>query len=179
MLPSAVHRHRRHGSPHPQKTFKKFSMLSIFKNLGQLFTYDIGIDLGTANTLVYIKDQGIVLREPSVVAMQGDQVKAVGEEAKRMVGRTPGSVVAIRPLKEGVIADFVVAHQMLNYFIKKARQRRSLRGPRVLIAHPPALRRWNGTPLKFPPTTPGPAACAWWRSPWLPRSAAACRSPNP
>ncbi|MDO4221837.1 MAG: rod shape-determining protein [Akkermansia sp.] len=114
-------------------------MLSFFKNLGRLFTYDIGIDLGTANTLVYIKDQGIVLREPSVVAMQGDQVKAVGEEAKRMVGRTPGSVVAIRPLKEGVIADFVVAHQMLNYFIKKARQRRSLRGPRVLIAHPSGI----------------------------------------
>lgn len=136
---AAVHTHRRRTSPNPQKTFKKFSMLSIFKNLGQLFTYDIGIDLGTANTLVYIKDQGIVLREPSVVAMQGDQVKAVGEEAKRMVGRTPGSVVAIRPLKEGVIADFVVAHQMLNYFIKKARQRRSLRGPRVLIAHPSGI----------------------------------------
>ena len=114
-------------------------MLSFFKNLSRLFTYDIGVDLGTANTLVYIKDQGIVLREPSVVAMQGDQVKAVGEEAKRMVGRTPGSVVAIRPLKEGVIADFVVAHQMLNYFIKKARQRHSLRGPRVLIAHPSGI----------------------------------------
>ena len=114
-------------------------MFRFIKNLAQMFTYDIGIDLGTANTLVYIKDQGIVLREPSVVAMQGDQVKAVGEEAKRMVGRTPGSVVAIRPLKEGVIADFVVAHQMLNYFIRKARQKRSLRGPRVLIAHPSGI----------------------------------------
>lgn len=114
-------------------------MLRFLKSLAQMFTYDIGIDLGTANTLVYIKDQGIVLREPSVVAMQGDQVMAVGEEAKRMVGRTPGSVVAIRPLKEGVIADFVVAHQMLNYFIRKARQKRSLRGPRVLIAHPSGI----------------------------------------
>ena len=114
-------------------------MFRFLKSLAQMFTYDIGIDLGTANTLVYIKDQGIVLREPSVVAMQGDQVMAVGEEAKRMVGRTPGSVVAIRPLKEGVIADFVVAHQMLTYFIKKARQRRSLRGPRVLIAHPSGI----------------------------------------
>ena len=114
-------------------------MFRILKSLAQMFTYDIGIDLGTANTLVYIKDQGIVLREPSVVAMQGDQVMAVGEEAKRMVGRTPGSVVAIRPLKEGVIADFVVAHQMLNYFIRKARQKRSLRGPRVLIAHPSGI----------------------------------------
>ncbi|MDO4954658.1 MAG: rod shape-determining protein [Akkermansia sp.] len=114
-------------------------MFRFLKRLAQMFTYDIGIDLGTANTLVYIKDQGIVLREPSVVAMQGDQVMAVGEEAKRMVGRTPGSVVAIRPLKEGVIADFVVAHQMLNYFIRKARQKRSLRGPRVLIAHPSGI----------------------------------------
>ena len=114
-------------------------MFRFLKSLAQMFTYDIGIDLGTANTLVYIKDQGIVLREPSVVAMQGDQVMAVGEEAKRMVGRTPGSVVAIRPLKEGVIADFVVAHQMLNYFIRKARQKRSLRGPRVLIAHPSGI----------------------------------------
>ena len=83
--------------------------MQIFKKIARLFSYDIGIDLGTANTLVYIKDQGIVLREPSVVAMKGDKVKAVGEEAKRMVGRTPGSVVAIRPLKEGVIADFEVA----------------------------------------------------------------------
>lgn len=114
-------------------------MFRFLKSLARMFTYDIGIDLGTANTLVYIKDQGIVLREPSVVAMQGDQVMAVGEEAKRMVGRTPGSVVAIRPLKEGVIADFVVAHQMLNYFIRKARQKRSLRGPRVLIAHPSGI----------------------------------------
>ena len=104
-----------------------------------MFSYDIGIDLGTANTLVYIKDQGIVLREPSVVAMKGDKVKAVGEEAKRMVGRTPGSVVAIRPLKDGVIADFNVAEEMLRHFIEKACQRRGLRGPRILIAHPSGI----------------------------------------
>ncbi len=114
-------------------------MLRFFKKLAGMFSYDIGIDLGTANTLVYIKDQGIVLREPSVVAMKGDKVKAVGDEAKRMVGRTPGSVVAIRPLKEGVIADFEVAENMLRYFIKKACQRRSLRGPRILIAHPSGI----------------------------------------
>ena len=114
-------------------------MFQIFKKIARLFSYDIGIDLGTANTLVYIKDQGIVLREPSVVAMKGDKVKAVGEEAKRMVGRTPGSVVAIRPLKEGVIADFEVAHNMLRYFIKRACQRRSIRGPRILIAHPSGI----------------------------------------
>ena len=104
-----------------------------------MLSYDIGIDLGTANTLIYIKSQGIVLREPSVVAMKGDQVKAVGEEARRMIGRTPGSVVAIRPLKEGVIADFNVAEQMIRYFIKKANPKRRLRGPRILIAHPSGI----------------------------------------
>ncbi len=114
-------------------------MFQIFKKIARLFSYDIGIDLGTANTLVYIKDQGIVLREPSVVAMKGDKVKAVGEEAKRMVGRTPGSVDAIRPLKEGVIANLDVTHNMLRHFIKKACQRHSLRGPRILIAHPSSI----------------------------------------
>ncbi|MBE6409756.1 MAG: rod shape-determining protein [Akkermansiaceae bacterium] len=113
--------------------------MSFFKKLAGLLSYDIGIDLGTANTLVYIKDQGIVLREPSVVAMKGDKAKAVGEEAKRMIGRTPGSVTAIRPLKDGVIANFDVAHQMLRYFIKKACQRRTLRKPRILIAHPSGI----------------------------------------
>ena len=113
--------------------------MSFFKKLAGLLSYDIGSDLGTANTLVYIKDQGIVLREPSVVAMKGDKAKAVGEEAKRMIGRTPGSVTAIRPLKDGVIANFDVAHQMLRYFIKKACQRRTLRKPRILIAHPSGI----------------------------------------
>ena len=114
-------------------------MFHFFKKLVGMFSYDIGIDLGTANTLVYVKDQGIVLREPSVEAMKGDKVKAVVEEAKRMLGRTPGSVVAIRPLKEGVIADFEVAQEMLSYFIRKACNRRSLRGPRILIAHPSGI----------------------------------------
>ena len=114
-------------------------MFKILKKLARMFSYDIGIDLGTANTLVYIKDRGIVLREPSVVAMKGDKVKAVGEEAKRMEGRTPGSVVAIRPLKQGVIAELDVAEEMLKYFILKACQRRGLRGPRILIAHPSGI----------------------------------------
>ncbi len=114
-------------------------MLRIFKKISNLLSYDIGIDLGTANTLIYIKNQGIVLREPSVVAIKGDKVKAVGEEAKNMVGRTPGSVVAIRPLKDGVIADFKVAEEMVSYFIKKATQKRRLRGPRILIAHPSGI----------------------------------------
>ncbi len=114
-------------------------MFRLFKKLSAWLSCDIGIDLGTANTLIYIKNEGIVLRESSVVAIKGNAVKAVGEEAKRMVGRTPGSVVAIRPLKEGVIADFEVAEQMIRHFIKKATQHRRLRGPRILIAHPSGI----------------------------------------
>jgi len=97
-------------------------MSSFFQKIVKLFSYDIGIDLGTANTLVNVKDQGIVLREPSVVAVKGDKVLAVGDEAKRMLGRTPGSVTAIRPLKDGVIADFDItlalrqASEELGYF---------------------------------------------------------------
>ena len=97
-----------------------------------LFTNDIGIDLGTANTLVYVKDRGIVIREPSVVAIQEGtkRVLAVGEEAKRMLGRTPGNIVAIRPMKSGVIAE-----KMIRYFINKVNSHK-LRKPRVVIAVP-------------------------------------------
>lgn len=99
---------------------------------------DMGIDLGTANTLVYIKGKGVVAREPSVVAIQTNtkQVLAVGEEAKKMIGRTPGNIVAIRPLKDGVIADFDVTQNMLKYFIGKAYKRRSIIQPRVVICVP-------------------------------------------
>lgn len=105
----------------------------------KIFSHDIGIDLGTANTLVYIKDHGIVLREPSVVAMKGDKVLAVGDDAKRMLGRTPGNVTAIRPLRDGVIADFYITEEMLRYFIKKAISRRHIFAPRVLIAIPSGI----------------------------------------
>lgn len=99
---------------------------------------DMGIDLGTANTLVYIKGKGIVIREPSVVAIQTEtnRVLAVGEEAKRMIGRTPGNIVAIRPLKDGVIADFDITQSMLRYFIKRAFSGRSLFQPRVVVCVP-------------------------------------------
>lgn len=102
------------------------------------FVKDMGIDLGTANTLVYIKGRGIVAREPSVVAIQTNtkQVLAVGEEAKKMIGRTPGNIVAIRPLKDGVIADFDVTKNMLKYFIKKATKRRTFFQPRVVVCVP-------------------------------------------
>lgn len=109
-----------------------------WSNLFNLFSNDIGIDLGTANTLVYAKDRGIVLREPSVVAVQAGtkRILAVGEEAKRMLGRTPGNIVAIRPMKAGVIADFEVTEQMLRFFIRKTQGRKKLVRPRVIIAVP-------------------------------------------
>lgn len=93
----------------------------MFAKLKQLFSTDIGIDLGTANSLVYAKNRGIVLREPSVVAIQAGskRVLAVGEEARRMLGRTPGNIVAIRPMKSGVIADFDITEAMMKYFIEK------------------------------------------------------------
>lgn len=102
------------------------------------FSQDIGIDLGTANTLVHLKGKGIVLREPSVVAVRKDsgEVLAVGSDAKSMIGRTPGNIVAIRPLKDGVIADFEVTQAMLKYFINKARQGSKLSKPRVVVGVP-------------------------------------------
>lgn len=110
----------------------------FFKNLMGVFSNDIGIDLGTANTLVYVKGRGIVLREPSVVAVLKGQRKvlAVGDEAKRMLGRTPGSIEAIRPLRDGVIADFDVTEAMLKHFIKKANSKNKFIAPRVVIAVP-------------------------------------------
>src|ERR1700759_1976843 len=98
----------------------------MFNRVLGLFSNDIGIDLGTANTLVYVRDHGIVLREPSVVAVQAgtNKVLSVGDEAKRMLGRPPGNIVAIRPLKDGVIADFEVTEAMLRHFITKVHNRR-------------------------------------------------------
>jgi rod shape-determining protein MreB and related proteins len=112
----------------------------MFNGLLGLFSNDIGIDLGTANTLVYVKDQGIVLREPSVVAVRSgtSQVLAVGDEAKRMLGRTPGNIVAVRPLKDGVIADFEMTESMLRHFITKVNNRKWVR-PRVVIAVPSGI----------------------------------------
>ena len=113
----------------------------MFSWLLGYFSNDIGIDLGTANTLVYVKDRGIVLREPSVVAIQqgSNRVLAVGEEAKRMLGRTPGNIVAIRPMKAGVIADFEVTEAMLRYFIRKAHNRKWVVRPRIIISVPSGI----------------------------------------
>jgi rod shape-determining protein MreB len=106
-----------------------------------LFSNDMGIDLGTATTLVYVKGEGVVLCEPSVVAIERGTslVLAVGEEAKRMLGRTPGNILAIRPMKDGVIADFEITEAMLRYFIKKVHHRRVLVRPRIVIAIPSGI----------------------------------------
>jgi rod shape-determining protein MreB len=108
------------------------------RSLFSLFSSDLAIDLGTANTLVFAKGKGIVVNEPSIVAINkttGD-VEAVGKEAKDMLGRTPGNIVAIRPMKDGVIADFKVTERMLNYFIQKAHGRKMLVHPRIVIGVP-------------------------------------------
>jgi len=102
---------------------------------------DMAVDLGTANTLVYVRGRGIVLNEPSVVALNAStgQIVAVGAGAKRMIGRTPGNIVAVRPLKDGVIADFDVTERMLRYFIQKVHRRRHLAKPRVVVAVPSGI----------------------------------------
>ena len=115
----------------------------LFKKIRGLFSNDLSIDLGTANTLIYVKGQGIVLDEPSVVAIRQDRVgslksiAAVGKEAKLMLGRTPKSIAAIRPMKDGVIADFFVTEKMLQYFIKQVHSGNFMRpSPRVLVCVP-------------------------------------------
>ena len=108
------------------------------RSLFSLFSSDLAIDLGTANTLVFAKGKGIVVNEPSIVAINktNGEVEAVGKEAKEMLGRTPGNIVAIRPMKDGVIADFKVTEKMLNYFIQKAHGRKVLVHPRIVIGVP-------------------------------------------
>jgi rod shape-determining protein MreB and related proteins len=112
--------------------------MSIFNHLISYFSQDIAIDLGTSSTLIYIKGKGIVLNEPSVVTIEthSKKVLAVGEEAKRMIGRTPGNLTAIRPMREGVIADFDMTERMLRYFIQKVHQGGILVRPRIIIGVP-------------------------------------------
>ena len=114
---------------------------SIYYNITGFFSNDMGIDLGTATTLVYVKGEGVVLCEPSVVAIERDsnRVLAVGDEAKKMIGRTPGNIIAIRPMRDGVISDPEVTEAMLKYFIKKVQPRRFMAHPSVVIAIPPAI----------------------------------------
>lgn len=119
-------------------------MFKLLNSIWGLFSNDLAIDLGTANTLVYLKSKGIVVSEPSVVAVQKDasgnkKVLAVGIEAKKMLGRTPGSIVAIRPMKDGVIADFDITEEMLRYFIHKVHNRKALVRPRIVICVPSGI----------------------------------------
>jgi rod shape-determining protein MreB len=121
-------------------------MFTFAKKMKEFFSSDMAIDLGTANTLVYVKGQGIVIREPSVVAVKrdskgGHKVLAVGTEAKIMLGRTPGSIFAIRPMKDGVIADFEIAEEMLRYFIKQVQRQNSFLKfkPRIIIGVPSGI----------------------------------------
>jgi rod shape-determining protein MreB len=126
-----------------QFLFPQRIQFKMFKRIRGLFSNDLAIDLGTANTLIYIPGQGIVLNEPSVVAIKEDRIRgaktiaAVGLDAKLMLGRTPGNITAIRPLKDGVIADFAVTERMLRFFIEKVHQSKLLRpSPRILICVP-------------------------------------------
>ena len=128
-------------SEHPAIPSGRFSfhMSNALAFLGR----DMAVDLGTANTLVYVRGRGIVLNEPSVVAIRQDRgpggprtIAAVGTEAKRMLGRTPGNIATVRPMKDGVIADFKITEKMLNYFIQKAHNRKMLVHPRIVIGVP-------------------------------------------
>src|SRR5512145_3062924 len=119
-------------------------MINLFDAILGMFSNDLAIDLGTANTLVYLKGKGVVISEPSVVAVQRDgvgqkRVLAVGKAAKEMLGRTPGNIVAIRPMKDGVIADFEITEAMLRYFIARVHDRKRLVRPRIVIAVPSGI----------------------------------------
>ena len=142
------------------------------------FSTDLAIDLGTANTLVYVRGQGIVGNEPSVVAVAkgSNKVLAVGLEAKRMLGRTPGNIVAIRPMKDGVIADFDATERMLHYFISKVHNRRALFSPRIVIGVPSGITQVERRAVKGPPRRPARGRSTSSKSRWRRRSAWDSRS---
>src|SRR3989441_10339164 len=133
----------------------------MFNGLYKLFSRDLAVDLGTANTLTYGRGMGIVSKEPSVVAVQqdsrgGKKVLAVGKEAKEMLGRTPGNIVVIRPMKDGVIADFEITAAMLRYFIRAVHNRSTLVKPRIIIGIPSGITESDRPRAAKPPR--GPAA---------------------
>lgn len=123
-----------------------------------LVSNDIGIDLGTASILVYIKGKGVVLKEPSVVAIDRDsnKIMAIGEEARLMIGRTPSNIIAVRPLRQGVISDYTVTEKMLKYFINKAVGKRTLRKPRVAVCIPSGATEVEKRQLRTLHTRPVP-----------------------
>ena len=154
-----------------------FNMRSVFS----LFSSDLAIDLGTANTLVFARGKGIVVNEPSIVAINKNngEVVAVGREAKEMLGRTPGNVVAIKPMKDGVIADFKVTEKMLTYFIQKAHNRRVLVHPESSSEFPAKSRRWKSAPCRTPPIAREPVKSTSSSRPWPRPSARACPIEEP
>src|ERR1700741_3398916 len=119
----------------------RYSRIHNMRSLFSLFSSDLAIDLGTANTLVFAHGKGIIVNEPSIIAVNKvtNEVEAVGKEAKDMLGRTPGNIVAIKPMKDGVIADFTVTEKMLTYFIQKAHSRKVLVHPRIVIGVPSGI----------------------------------------
>ena len=127
----------------------------MFKKFRGMFSSDLSIDLGTANTLIYMKGKGIVLNEPSVVALRNvggrKVVHAVGIEAKQMLGRTPGHMEAIRPMRDGVIADFEVAEEMIKYFIRKVHNRKGFVNPKVIVCVPSGVTIPTWTVVSSPP----------------------------
>ena len=134
-------------------------MANWYKNLSSIWSQDMAIDLGTANTLVVLKGKGVVLNEPSVVAIAENMGKktvlAVGDEAKTMLGRTPGNISAIRPLRDGVIADFIVTEEMIKHFIKKVHKGKTFANPRILICVPT-----GSTPVERKAIQDS-ASCSW------------------
>ena len=133
---------------------------------------DIGIDLGTSSILVYTKGKGIMLKEPSVVAYDkdADKVKAIGEEARQMIGRTPGNIMAIRPLRQGVISDYMIAKKMLKHFIQKAMGRKAFRKPRISICVPSGVTGWRERQWKRPLIRREPGKCILLKNPLQRRS---------
>jgi len=129
----------------------------VFNAIWGMFSNDLAIDLGTANTLVYLKGKGIVMDEPSVVAVNKDsnRVLAVGKEAKDMLGRTPGTIVAIRPMRDGVIANFEITEAMLRYFIRKVHNRKALVRPRIIISVPSGITQVEKRAVKDSATSAG------------------------
>jgi rod shape-determining protein MreB len=145
------------------------SFLRKFGKLSGFFSSDIGIDLGTANTLVYVRGKGIVLAEPSVVAVdsQTNEVLAVGHKAKAMLGKTPRKIHAVRPMKDGVIADFEIAEGMIKVLIKRATPSRSIFRPKILIAVPSGITGVRKKPLKTQPSELVPKKSFSSKNPWL------------
>ena len=146
-----------------------------------MMSNDIGIDLGTASILVYIKGKGVVLKEPSVVAIDRDtnKIMAIGEEARLMIGRTPGNIVAVRPLRQGVISDYTITEKMLKYFISKAVGKKTLRKPRISVCIPSGATEVEKKAVETPPTRQAPEKWLLSRSRLLRPSAPVLISERP